>query len=300
MKIPIFASMNSVTSTTRRRLISAWISTVISLSLVLLLVGAGVLLLVNTKAVSDYFKENMQISILMKDSVEETEAAAYEKEIASVPGVRATRLVTREEGMEEMAELLGRDFLEVFSQAPVPVSIDVNLKAKYVERDSIQVLVGKFSQSPLVEEVAYQTPLVDALNKNLGKISLFMSVLLLLLLFISVVLIANTVRLEIFSRRFSIYTMQLVGATKSFIRAPFVGRSSLQGLFSALIAIIYLVLGLFFVKGEFAQLFSVFSLDSLLVAMAVMVVSGVGICAIATAVMVNRMVGSSRDLIYAY
>ena len=283
----------------RRRLVSAWISTVISLSLVLLLVGMGTLLLVNARAVSDYFKENMQISVLLKDTVKESEAAGYESQVAAIPGVRSTRLVSREEGMEEMARLLGRDFLDVFESAPVPVSIDVNLEADYVMTDSLARMKELLTESPLVEEVVYQTSLVDALNQNLQKISLGLFVLVGLLLFISFVLIGNTVRLDLFSRRFSIYTMQLVGATRGFIRAPFMGRGAIQGLFAALLAILVLVGGLFVLKDEFSQLFQIFTLDSLLVVMGVMVAAGVGICVVSTYFVVNRLVGYNRDRLYA-
>ena len=284
----------------RRRLISAWISTVISLSLVLLLVGVGTLLMVNAQAVSDYFKENMQISVLLKDTVQEEEAAAYQTQVAALPGVRSTRLVSREQGMEEMAQLLGRDFLEVFETAPVPISIDVNLEAAYVSTDSLALLREKLASSPKVDEVVYQTSLVDALNQNLQKISLALAVLVALLLFISFVLIANTVRLDLFSHRFSIHAMQLVGATRAFIRRPFTGRAALQGLFAALLAILMLVGGLFVLRNEFAQMFRIFTLDSLLIVMGVMVASGVGICVISTYFVVNRLVGYNRDQLYAY
>lgn len=291
---------SSNSSVTKRRLASSWISTVISLSLVLLLIGIGSMLLVNARAVSDYFKENVQVSVLMKDYVEEAEASAYQAKAASVPGVRSTQLISREQGMEEMSELLGRDFLDVFETAPVPISIDVNLEAEYVSADSLAVIKEILADSPLVDEVVYQTSLVDALNQNLGKISLGLAALVAVLLFISFVLMANTVRLDLFSRRFSIHTMQLVGATRAFIRAPFVGRAALQGLFAALIAILLLLGGLFFLKGEFAQLFALFSLDSLLEVMGIMLVCGVGICCISTYFMVNRLVGYNRDLIYSY
>ena len=291
---------SSNNSVTKRRLASSWISTVISLSLVLLLVGIGSMLLVNARAVSNYFKENLQVEVLMKDYVDEEEASAYEKGIAAVPGVRATRLVTRDEGMDEMSQMLGRDFLDVFETAPVPVSIEVSLEAAYVSADSLAVIQDLLADSPLVDEVVYQTSLVEALNQNLGKITLGLAVMVAVLLFISFVLMANTVRLDLFSRRFSIHTMQLVGATRRFIRAPFVGRAALQGLFAALIAILLLLAGLFFLKGEFSQLFSIFTLESLLEVMGIMLVSGVFICCISTYFMVNRLVAYNRDLIYSY
>ena len=284
----------------RRRLVSAWISTVISLSLVLLLIGMGTLLLVNARAVSDYFKENLQVSVLLKEQVEEEEALAYEEKVAALPGVRSTQYVSREQGVEEMSRLLGRDFLDVFETAPVPISIDVNLEAAYVSSDSLAIMKAALQESPLVEEVVYQTSLVDALNQNLQKISLLLLILVGLLLFISFVLIANTIRLDLYSRRFSIHTMHLVGATRRYIRAPFVGRAVLQGLFAALLAILFLVGGLFILRNEFAQLFQIFTLQSLLLVMGVMVAAGVGICALSTFIVVNRLVGYGRDQIYAF
>ena len=180
---------NRQNTTIRRRLVSAWISTVISLSMVLLLVGIGALLLINAKAVSDYFKENLQVSVLLKEQVGEDEARQYESQVAALPGVRSTTFISREQGVEEMANMLGQDFLDVFESAPVPISIDVNLEAEYVSADSLEVVKAQLAKSPLVEEVVYQTSLVDALNQNLQKISLGLAVLVGLLLFISFVLI---------------------------------------------------------------------------------------------------------------
>lgn len=284
----------------RRRLISAWISTVISLSLVLLLVGVGTLLVINAREVGDYFKENLQVNVLLKEQVTEEEALRYESKVAAIPGVRATHYISREQGKEEMTRLLGKDFLSVFEQAPIPISIDVNLEAPYVQADSLQAIKAQLSESPLVDEVVYQTSLVDALNENLQKISLALSLMVAVLLFISFVLIGNTVRLDLFNRRFSIHTMHLVGATRAYIRRPFVGRAALQGLFAALIAILLLVGGLFVLRDEFAQLFKIFTLDSLLYTMAVMILVGLTVSTFSTFLVVNRLVGYNRDQLYAY
>ena len=288
------------TSTIRRRLVSAWISTVISLSLVLLLVGVGTLLLVNARAVGNFFKENLQVSVMLKQQVTEEQALKYEQQIAAMPGVRATHYVSREQGVEEMSRMLGQDFLDVFETAPVPISIDVNLEAAYVSSDSLAVVKANLAESPLVEEVVYQTSLVDALNQNLRRISLGIVVMVAALLFISFVLIANTVRLDLFSRRFSIHTMHLVGATKGYIRAPFMGRAAIQGLFAALLAILMLVGALYILRDEFPQLFQIFDVRSLLQVMAVMIASGVIICMVSTFFMVGRLVGYNRNQLYAY
>ena len=283
----------------RRRLFGAWVSTVISISLVLLLVGVASILLLNARSVSDYFKENLQVSVLMKQDVTEEQALQYQSALAGVPGVKATTFISREQGIEEMAKMLGSDFLDVFSSAPVPVSIDVNLEAAYVSTDSLEVVREVLSASPLVDEVVYQTSLVEALNTNLRKIGLVLGVLILLLLFISFVLIGNMVRLNVFSRRFTIHTMQLVGATRGFIRAPFIGQSALQGLFAALVAIALLVAGLFILRREFVQLFEIFQLRTLLVTMGIVVVSGVVICVVSTWIVVGRLVRFDRDQLYA-
>ena len=282
----------------RRRLVGAWLSTVIGISLVLLLVGVAGLLVANAKSVSDYFKENMQISVLMKQEVGEDEVMEYVSELDAMPFIKSTKLISREQGTREMADLLGEDFLDVFETAPIPVSVDVTLKADYVSSDSLEVVKGEIGKSALVDEVVYQQSLVDRLNTNLGKISAVLGVFIVLLLFISFVLINNTVRLNVFSRRFTIHTMRLVGATKSFIRAPFLVQAVFQGLFSALLATLMLVGILFFVKSEFEQLFEVFRPDLLLIVIGVVILAGVVICTVSTALVVGRLVSLSKDELY--
>ena len=282
----------------RRRLVGAWLSTVISISLVLLLVGVAGLLVANARSVSDYFKENMKVSVLMKQEVSDDEAVEYLSELDAMPFVKSGEFISREQGSKEMAELLGEDFLDVFETAPIPVSVDVTLMADYVTPDSLEVVRKAILNSPLVDEVVYQQSLVEKLNTNLRKISVVLSVFIALLLFISFVLINNTVRLNVFSRRFTIHTMKLVGATKSFIRAPFLVQAVFQGLFSALLAIAMLLGILFFVRSEFARLFEVFRLDLLLAVIGVVVVSGVLICTVSTYLVVGRLVSLSKDELY--
>lgn len=282
----------------RRRLVGAWLSTVISISLVLLLVGVAALLVVNVRSVSDYFKENMQVSVLMKQEVDDDEAMEYVAELDAMPFIKSSKFVSREQGTKEMAELLGEDFLNVFETAPIPVSIEVTLKADYVSTDSLEVVKKEIRRSGIVDEVVYQQSLVEKLNTNLKRISVVLGVFIVLLLFISFVLINNTVRLNVFSRRFTIHTMKLVGATKSFIRAPFMVQAVFQGLFSALLATLMLVGILFFVRSEFAQLFEVFRLDLLLVVIGVVILSGVVICTISTALVVGHLVSLSKEELY--
>ncbi len=282
----------------RRRLANAYLSTVISISLVLLLVGVASLLLVNARGVSDYFKENLQISVMMKPEISDADAMQFQTELEKEQYVRETRFVSKEQGTKELSDMLGEGFLDVFGSSPIPASIEVSLKADYVSVDSISLVKDKILQSPMVEEVDYQQSLIEALNANLRKISLFLGVFIALLLFISFVLINNTVRMSVFSRRFTIHTMKLVGATRAFIRAPFVAQAVFQGLFSAILAILLLLGGLFFIREEFAQLFEIFQLNLLLVVMGIVVVSGVVICVVSTWFVVNKMVSLSKDDLY--
>jgi len=282
----------------RRRLANAWLSTVISISLVLLLVGLAALLLMNAGSVSDYFKENLQVSVLMKPEVSDEETAAFQSELEELEFVRGTRFVSKEQGAEEMKAMLGEDFLSVFESSPIPASVDLTLEARYVSADSLERIKSVLLASPLVDEVNYQQSLIEALNQNLAKIALLLGVFIVLLLFISFVLINNTVRLSIFSRRFTIHTMKLVGATKAYIRSPFLVQALFQGLFSALLAIIFLLAVLFFVRREFVQLFEIFQLPTLLSVMGIMVLSGVAICMLSTWWVVGRLVSLSKDELY--
>ena len=276
----------------RRRLVNAYLSSIVSISLVLLLVGLASMLLVNARSISDYFKENMQVSVMMKQNVTDDAALSYKVKLDKERYIKSSVFVSKEQGKREMADLLGEDFLDVFETSPIPVSIDITLDAAYVSADSLEVVRSEIEKSSLVDEVVYQRSLVDALNANLSRISLVLAV------FISFVLINNTVRLNVFARRFTIHTMKLVGATKSFIRAPFIVQSAFQGVFAAVISIIALVTMLFFVKNEFEQLFEVFRLELLLLVAGIVIVSGLVICVVSTYFVVGKLVSLKKDELY--
>ncbi len=277
---------------------NAYLSSVISISLVLLLVGIASMLLVNAKSVSDYFKENMQVSVLMKDNVSEDDAMAFRKKLDKGRYIKETVFVSREQGQRELAAQLGEDFLDVFETSPIPVSIDITLNAEYVSADSLDVVRREISKSSLVDEVVYQRSLVDALNANLSKIFFVLGIFIVLLLFISFVLINNTVRLSVFARRFTIHTMKLVGATRSFIRAPFLAQSAVQGVIASFVAIVALLIIMFVIRSGFAQLFEIFRADLLLIVMGIILFCGLAICLISTYFVVNKLVSLRKDELY--
>ncbi len=281
-----------------RRIVNAYLSSVISISLVLLLVGVASLLLVNAKGVSNYFKENMKVSVLLVSDASEDDALAYQKKMDELPFIKGSDYISAEQGEQEMKALLGEDFLDVFETSPIPVSIDFTVVADYVSADSLEVVKTALQKSNIVDEVSYQRSLVDTLNANLSKISIFLAVFIVLLLFISFVLINNTVRLNVYARRFTIHTMRLVGATRAFIRAPFMQQAAFQGVIAALIAIILLLAGLFVMRNEFSQMFEIFSLDLLLIVMGIVLAAGLIICLVSTYFVVNKLVSLKKDELY--
>lgn len=282
----------------RRRLANAYMSSVVSISLVLLLVGVAALLLINARAVSDYFKENMEVSVVMRPAVSDEEAVAFMEELGKEEFVNSSEFVSREQGEREMIELLGEDFMDVLDSSPIPPSISLTLRASHVSSDSLEVVRAQIMEDPLVEEVSYQEGLVDALNANFTRISAVLAVFIALLLFISYVLINNTVRLNVFARRFTIHTMKLVGATRSFIRAPFLGKAAVQGMLSAVLANAALVGLLYALKDRFGQLFEAFKPEVLIIVACIVLAAGVLICVVSTFFVVNKLVALEKDELY--
>ena len=282
----------------RKRIVNAYLSSVISISLVLLLTGIAALLVVNAHGVTKYLKENMHISVLLRDEATEGQARAWATAQESLPYVHSTRVITREEGAEELKTMLGEDFLDVFESSPVPLSVDVTLNADYVQKDSLARVLKALETSPLVDEVEAQQTMVEALTTNLTRISIVLGVFILLLLFISFVLINNTVRVSVFARRFTIHTMKLVGATRGFIRAPFVRAAVLQGLASSVLAVGMLWALLAALRRSFPELASIVDLQQLLIVCGIVVACGVLLCVISTWMVVNRLVATPKDDLY--
>lgn len=282
----------------RRRMVNAYLSSVISISLVLLLVGAAALLAVNVGGVSRYLKENMKISVIFNQEVTGEQAEKYAGSASLLPYVKDVRVVSREEGEKELAKMLGEDFLSVFETSPVPVSADVSLKAEYVVADSLALVVKALSASPLVDEVDSRQGLVEALDTNLTKISAVFAVLIAVLLFISFALINNMVRLSVYARRFTIHTMKLVGATRSFITAPFLKAALVQGLVASVISTAALSGILYALSRSFPEFFSVLSRSSLLISAGIIFATGALLCTLSTYFVVGKLSEAPKDDLY--
>ena len=281
-----------------KRLIRSYVTSSISIALVLVLVAGVAVFATNAGSVARWFKENMAVSVLLKQSTSEKEGRALADELASLPYVKESRFISKEEGAEEMKALLGEDFLSVFESSPIPLSIDLKLDGRFVTTDSLDVIKASLLANRRVEEVVYQETLVDALNANLRRISLVTGVVILLLLVISIALIGNTVRLSIYAKRFTIHTMSLVGAKRSFIARPFVLEAVVQGAVSGLVAAAILYAGIRFLGRDSDVLASLLDMRLVYAVLFGTVLLGIVLCAVSTLLVVRRVAYISRDDLY--
>ena len=281
-----------------RRLLRSYFSTIISISLVLFFIGMAGLLVLNARSVSNYFKENITVSVVLSVEASEDDASQLSEQILGYPFYKDSRIISKEEGVEQMKQMLGEDFLDVFEVNPIPVSLELQVAADYISTDSLARVEYVLSQYPVVEDVVYQQSMVELLNSNLERIGYVIGCFTLLLMFISTVLINNTVRLNIYAKRFVIHTMRLVGATKFFISRPFLGQAFFQGLIAGLIANVYLLVTLYIIRNEFNQLFTLLEPSALGLLIALVVALGVLICVVSTGFVVRSMISLNKDELY--
>ncbi len=220
-----------------RRLISSYITTVISISLVLFMLGLIGIIALSSKRLSNYVKENISFSVFLKDDAKDADILKLQKNLDAAPYVKSTLFITKDMAAEQLKKDLGEEFVDYLEYNPLPQAIEVKYKAEYANPDSITVIERELKAFSQVSEVYYQKNLVSLINDNVNRISLIVLSISILLLIVAVALINNTMRLSVYSKRFNIKTMQLVGATRGFIRWPFLKASVFQGIFASLIAI---------------------------------------------------------------
>lgn len=229
-------------------------STVISISLVLLMGGLLSLILVHSRNLSNYVKENIVLNIIVNEGTKESAILELQSQIKANPEVLKVEYISKEQAARNLTKDLGEDFVEFLGYNPLLPSLDVYLKAEYADNASITKLVKRLEKKEVVKEVVYQKSLIDSINRNVRLISLSFLGFGLILLLIAITLINNTIRLAIYSQRFLIKSMQLVGATKGFIRKPFIKYGIVHGLVASLIAIALLIVIMYFIKSEVPEL----------------------------------------------
>ncbi len=286
------------TNLSKARLKGSYLTLVISVSLVLFLLGVLGLVVINAREVSDYLKESLSFSVMLADDSREADIRMLQKDLDAKPYIKSTEYISKDEAAEKMKKDLGEDFISFLGDNPLPPSIDVYLYAGYTSPDSVAKIEKYVLEYPFVKEVYYPEPLLRLINENVRKISFFLLILSSILFLIAVTIINNTIRLAIYSKRFLIRTMQLVGATRSFIRKPFLVRSVYHGFLAALIAMLLLMGLLYIIEKELAVMFSFESTNILILLGITLIIAGILINLVSTYFSVNRYLVISEDKLY--
>lgn len=282
----------------KRRLISSYFSVVISISLVLFLLGMLGLLVLNTKKVADHFKEQIALTVYLKDNAKEVEMEQLKKSLAMAEYTKSTTFVSKEEAAEAHSEEIGEDFMDFLGYNPLQNSIDVYMNADYVSSEQVDKIAADLSEKGFVDEVVYDKPLIALLNDNVKKISLWVLIASSIFTFIAVLLINSSIRLAVYSKRFIIKTMQMVGATKGFIRRPFIWQSVKLGIIGALVALIGMAAVLYYLNNSFTELNILSDVKMLVTLFLGIFLMGIVITWISTYFATSRFLNLKTDELY--
>ncbi len=282
----------------KRRLAGSSITTVVSLSLVLFMLGLLGIIILNTNKLADNVKENIGFQIILNDNAKEADVQHLTKTLNSSAYVKSTEFITKEEAAVRLQKDLGEDFINFLGYNPLLSSINVHLKAGYANADSLSWIEKDMLKSKFVKEVVYQKSLVTMINENVKKISQVILLFSGLLMIIALALINNTIRLSIYSKRFIIKTMQLVGATQKFIRRPFVIKGIKHGIYGAIIAISMLIGVLFFAQKQLPELAELQDEKMLASLFGLVIVLGIIISWISTSLAVRKYLRLKSDDLY--
>lgn len=226
----------------KRRLITSYVSVTVSISLVLLLMGLLGLLVFNASKLANHFKEKIAISIYLKEDASQTEIQSLQRKFSMSPYVKTSEFISKDEAAIKYSVDIGENFVEFLGYNPLKDAVDISLKAQYVNQNAIERIVNDLQESLVVEEVSYDKPLIQLIDQNIQNASFWLLISSICFTIISVLLINSSIRLSIYSKRFIIKTMQMVGATKSFIQKPFIWTNIKLGIYGATISSVILIL----------------------------------------------------------
>jgi cell division transport system permease protein len=279
-------------------LLSSSASVVISLSLVLFVVGLLGLVLINAQRLSNYVKENVGFTIMLKADIAEIEIIKFQKELDAYAFVKSTIFVSKERATQDLQKDLGEDFVKFLGYSPLLASLDVKLNATYANTDSLNIIKNALNKNSNVHEVFYQKDLVDKLNKNINRLSVFLLTFCGLLFIIAFALINNTIRLSVYAKRFLIRTMRLVGATNNFIQKPFLIKGLYQGIYSSIFAIFMLIGSIQLVQGEAANILNITDLKIIGLVFIIIFLSGLFISWVSTYFAVRKFIKQNESELY--
>ncbi len=282
----------------KRRLISSYFSVILSIFLVLFLLGALGLFVINSEKISNDFKENIPMSVYFNDQANDSILKAFGTQLTASNFVKDQSFVSKDDAAKKHKDIIGEDFMEFLGFNPLQNSYDIHLKGSYVVSDSIKEIESNIRKNPMVTEVIYDKQLVDLVNENVKKITFWILIVSGILAFVAMLLINSSLRLSIHSNRFIIKTMQMVGATKSFIRKPFIWRSIKLGLIGSGLAIIALIGLVYYVDGMFPSLGIATDYLSTGIVLAGVLVVGIIITWISTFFATQRFLNLRTDDLY--
>ena len=275
-----------------------FITSSISTTLVLLLLGLVVFFVLAAHNLSVYVKENISFSVLVSDDMKESDILKLQKKLDKEPFVKATEYISKKQALREQTEAMGTDPQEFLGYNPFTASIEVKLHSDYANSDSIAKIEKKIKKNTNIQEVLYQKDLIDAVNDNIRNISLMLLGLAVILTFISFALINNTIRLTIYSKRFLIHTMKLVGASWSFIRRPFLRRNFWIGVLSAVIADAVLWGAAYWLVSYEPELIRVITPDVMLLVSVSVLIFGVLITWLCALLSINKYLKMKAGTLY--
>ncbi len=280
------------------RLKSSYLTTIVSITLVLFSIGVVGLLVLHTKKLSDYVMENIGFSVIMNKDVNEADVLRLQKKLDALPYVKTTEFISEDKAAEIFQAELGEDFVQFIGYNPLHTTIEVHLKAEYANPEQFDAIEKDLMGNEQVKEVSYQKSLVELVNDNVRKISLVILAFSLLLILIAVALINNTIRLSVYSKRFLIKSMQLVGATGGFIRRPFIRTEVVHGLIAAILANGMLVGVIYLARREIPEIVSLQSADLFAFLFLFVIVTGVLLTWLSAFFAVRRFLKARMDDLY--
>jgi|AntRauTorckE6833_2_1112554.scaffolds.fasta_scaffold00217_20 cell division transport system permease protein len=282
----------------KRKLKSAHITTLMSITMVLFVLGLLATIILHAQKVSEYVRENIGFTITLNSDVEDMEVIRFQKRLEVKDFVKTTRHIPVEEAAKQLEEELGEDFIGFLGYNPLSPTIDVRLKAAYARSDSLKKIEKQLMRNSAVKEVSYQESMVQTINDNIEKLSIFLVAFSILLMLIAFALINNTIRLSVYSRRFLIKTMQLVGATQGFIRRPFLKQGLFYGFFGAVITIILLAALIYFGEQRMPEILDLSHTKIYSMIAGGVVVAGLLISWISTYFAVRKYLNIQNDKLY--
>jgi cell division transport system permease protein len=284
----------------KKRINSSYITSVISITLVLFTLGILGLIVLQANSLSNYIKENIGFEIIIKPGVKEADILYLQKTLDLEPFVKTTEYITKEEASERLTDMLGEEFTGFLGEEENPLlpSIDIRFHADWANNDSFAVIEEIILANDYVKEVYYQKSLVHIINKNVRRISLILLGFSLLLLFIAMALINNTIRLSVYSKRFTIRSMQLIGATEQFIRRPFILKGLLQGVISAVITMLLISIIITALKSNIPELAVLIGPELIVFLFAIILIIGMLFVGISTYFAVNKYLRMRTERLY--